>query len=149
MAIDLWRHFKKGLTVYVGIGIAVSFLSAANVFYFQKLLDSFGKTLDWPVVFIYGLTLVLVPLLSYLEQKPKTTLYNSMYFYLKEQALVKISKITYSEYLQIGSGALLQKTEAGATAGRNIHLNFYGRLFKELLPETLFNLAFIAMIDKS
>lgn len=148
MAIDLWRHFKKGLTVYVGIGIAVSFLSAANVFYFQKLLDSFGKTLDWPVVFIYGLTLVLVPLLSYLEQKPKTTLYNSMYFYLKEQALVKISKIAYSEYLQIGSGALLQKTEAGATAGRNIHLNFYGRLFKELLPETLFNLAFIAMIDK-
>ncbi|MGM7315042.1 ABC transporter ATP-binding protein [Enterococcus casseliflavus] len=148
MAIDLWRHFKKGLMVYIGIGIAVSFLSAANVFYFQKLLDSFGKTLDWPVVFIYGLTLVLVPLLSYLEQKPKTTLYNSMYFYLKEQALVKISKIAYSEYLQIGSGALLQKTEAGATAGRNIHLNFYGRLFKELLPETLFNLAFIAMIDK-
>lgn len=148
MAIDLWRHFKKGLTVYIGIGIAVSFLSAANVFYFQKLLDSFGKTLDWPVVFIYGLTLVLVPLLSYLEQNPKTTLYNSMYFYLKEQALVKISKIAYSEYLQIGSGALLQKTEAGATAGRNIHLNFYGRLFKELLPETLFNLAFIAMIDK-
>ncbi|OTO30122.1 hypothetical protein A5876_000688 [Enterococcus sp. 3C8_DIV0646] len=148
MAIDLWRHFKKGLTVYIGIGIAVSFLSAANVFYFQKLLDSFGKTFDWPVVFIYGLTLVLVPLLSYLEQKPKTKLHNSMYFYLKEQALVKISKIAYSEYLQIGSGALLQKTEAGAAAGRNIHLNFYGRLFKELLPETLFNLAFIAMIDK-
>ncbi|WP_368256654.1 hypothetical protein [Enterococcus innesii] len=30
MAIDLWRHFKKGLTVYIGIGIAVSFLSAAD-----------------------------------------------------------------------------------------------------------------------
>ena len=87
MAIDLWRHFKKGLMVYIGIGIAVSFLSAANVFYFQKLLDSFGKTLDWPVVFIYGLTLVLVPILSYLEQKPKTTLHNSMYFYLKEQKI--------------------------------------------------------------
>lgn len=36
MAIDLWRHFKKGLTVYIGIGIAVSFLSAANVFIFKN-----------------------------------------------------------------------------------------------------------------
>lgn len=59
-----------------------------------------------------------------------------------------MSKISYEEYLKLGAGALLQKVEAGAAAGRNIHLNFYGRLFRELIPETLFNLFFIALIDK-
>lgn len=62
-------------------------------------------------------------------------------------ALVKMSKISYPEYLEIGSGALLQRIEAGANAGRNIHLNFYSRLFRELLPETCFNLFFIGIID--
>ena len=56
-------------------------------------------------------------------------------FYLKEMALDKISRISYSEYLKIGSGSLLQKLRLGQ-AGRNIHLNFYGRLFRELIPET-------------
>ena len=59
-----------------------------------------------------------------------------------------MSKISYEEYLKLG-GALLQKVEVGAAAGRNIHLNFYGRLFRELIPETLFNLFFIALIDKN
>lgn len=147
MAINLWKRFKRELSVYIGIGIIVSFLSAVNVFYFQKLLDTFGKRVDIRFIFLYGLTILLVPVLAYLEQKPKTKLQNGIYFYLKEMALVKISKISYSEYLKIGSGSLLQKVESGANAGRNIHLNFFGRLFRELIPETIFNLFFIAIID--
>lgn len=147
MNIEIWKHFKKDFSVYVLIGIAVSFLSAVNVYFFQKLLDGFGKNLDVRNIVIYGFTIILVPILAYMEQKPRTKLHNGLFFYLKEMALVKISKISYAEYLTIGSGELLQKVEAGSNAGRNINLNFYGRLFRELLPETIFNLFFIAIIN--
>ena len=66
---------------------------------------------------------------------------------LKKQALEKISRISYINYTQLNSGKLLQKVEAGSSAGRNVYLNFYTRLIRELLPETLFNLFFIALID--
>ena len=147
MKIELWKHFKKDFSVYIGIGITVSFLSAINIYYFQKLLDEFGDGLDVRNMLVYGLTIIFVPIFAYVGQRPKTKLQNGIYFYLKEMALVKISKISYSEYLKMGSGSLLQKIEAGSNAGRNINLNFYGRLFRELIPETLFNLFFIALID--
>ncbi|MGM9902562.1 MAG: ABC transporter ATP-binding protein [Enterococcus sp.] len=144
---EIWNHFKKDFSVYIGIGVTISLLSATNIFYFQKLLDGFGKELDIRNILIYGFTIVIVPIFAYVEQKPRTKLQNGIFFYLKEMALVKISKISYSEYLKVGSGALLQKVEAGSNAGRNINLNFYGRLFRELIPETFFNLFFVAIID--
>lgn len=147
MKISIWKYFKKDFSIYIGIGVAISLLSAANVFFFQKLLDEFQRGFDVKNLLIYGATLISVPIISYLEQKPKTKLQNGIYFYLKKISLTKISKIDYLTYLKIGSGSLLQKIEAGANAGRNIHLNFYGRLFKELIPETVFNLLFIAILD--
>lgn len=147
MTTKIWKRFKIEFSVYVGIGVAVSLVSAINVFYFQKLLDAFGQSMPILNLVIYGLTIIFVPIFSYLEQKPKMKLQSGIFFYLKEMALDKISRISYSEYLKIGSGSLLQKVEAGSSAGRNIHLNFYGRLFRELIPETFFNLFFIAIID--
>ena len=140
MTTKIWKRFKREFSVYVGIGVAVSLVSAINVFYFQKLLDAIGQSMPILNLVIYGLTIIFVPIFSYLEQKPKMKLQSGIFFYLKEMALDKISRISYSEYLKIGSGSLLQKVEAGASAGRNIHLNFYGRLFRELIPETFFNL---------
>lgn len=147
MTTKIWKRFKREFSVYVGIGVAVSLVSAINVFYFQKLLDAFGQSMPILNLVIYGLTIIFVPIFSYLEKKPKMKLQSGIFFYLKEMALDKISRISYSEYLKIGSGSLLQKVEAGSSAGRNIHLNFYGRLFRELIPETFFNLFFIAIID--
>lgn len=147
MNIDLWKHFRKDFSIYIGIGIAVSLLSAANVFFFQKLLDEFRGRVNYWYLLIYAVTLIIVPIISYLEQKPKTKLQNGMYFYMKKIALKKIGKISFVHYLELGSGSLLQKIEAGSNAGRNIYLNFYGRLFKELIPETFFNLLFIAILD--
>lgn len=147
MTVKIWKRFEREFSVYVGIGVAVSLVSAINVFYFQKLLDAFGQSMPILNLVIYGLTIIFVPIFSYIEQKPKMKLQSGIFFYLKEMALDKISRISYSEYLKIGSGSLLQKVEAGSSAGRNIHLNFYGRLFRELIPETFFNLFFIAIID--
>jgi ATP-binding cassette subfamily B protein len=147
MSVRIWERFKFSFSVYICVGIIVSFLNAINIFYFQKLLDGFGRRIAIVNLVIYGLTIIIVPIISYLEQSPKMKLQNGIFFYLKETALTKISKISYLEYLKLGSGSLLQKVEAGSSAGRNIHLNFYGRLFRELLPETFFNLFFIAIID--
>ncbi|WP_430611164.1 ATP-binding cassette domain-containing protein [Enterococcus sp. DIV0876] len=147
MKLEIWKHFKKDMFIYIGIGVLFSFLSAINIFYFQKLLDGFGGILDRSNLFIYALTLIIIPILAYIEKKPRTQLDNGIFFYFKELALEKMSQIAYVEYLKIGSGSLLQRVEAGANAGRNIHVHFYGRLLRDLLPETCFSLFFIALID--
>lgn len=107
MTTKIWKRFKREFSVYVGIGVAVSLVSAINVFYFQKLLDAIGQSMPILNLVIYGLTIIFVPIFSYLEQKPKMKLQSGIFFYLKEMALDKISRISYSEYLKIGSGSLL------------------------------------------
>ena len=148
MTKKIWSHFQKSFTWYILIGVIVSLCSALAIYFFQQLLDHYQKSFQLGLLVAYGTTIILIPLLSYCEQKPKAYLTNGIYFYLKKLSLIKMSKISYEEYLKLGAGALLQKVEVGAAAGRNIHLNFYGRLFRELIPETLFNLFFIALIDK-
>ncbi|MET1240528.1 ABC transporter ATP-binding protein, partial [Enterococcus faecalis] len=148
MTKKIWSHFQKSFTWYILIGVIVSLCSALAIYFFQQLLDHYQKSFQLGLLVAYGTTIILIPLLSYCEQKPKAYLTNGIYFYLKKLSLIKMSKISYEEYLKLGAGALLQKVEVGAAAGRNIHLNFYGRLFRELIPEPLFNLFFIALIDK-
>lgn len=148
MTKKIWFHFRKSFTWYILIGVIVSLCSALAIYFFQQLLDNYQKSIQLWLLVAYGTAIILIPLLSYFEQKPKAYLTNGIYFYLKKLSLIKMSKISYEEYLKLGAGALLQKVEVGAAAGRNIHLNFYGRLFRELIPETLFNLFFIALIDK-
>ena len=132
---------------YAILGIIIALLKSINTFYFQELLDSYNSKFNPLILLMYGITIVLVPILSYIDQNPRTKLYHGIYFFLKKQALEKISRISYINYTQLNSGKLLQKVEAGSSAGRNVYLNFYTRLIRELLPETLFNLFFIALID--
>ncbi|GAB2028074.1 ABC transporter ATP-binding protein [Lactovum odontotermitis] len=63
------------------------------------------------------------------------------------ESLKKVSRIDYLDYLSYGSGALLQKIEVGASAGRAIYLDFYCVLFRELLPGVIFNMFFISIIS--
>lgn len=84
MSIDLWRYFKKTFIIYIGIGVVVSFLRAMNIFYFQKLLNEFGTNLNNKYLLIYGITIIVVPILAYLEQKPSTKLQKGIFFYLKK-----------------------------------------------------------------
>ncbi|MCQ9210584.1 ATP-binding cassette domain-containing protein [Granulicatella seriolae] len=147
MKNEIWKKFKKNLMFYSLIGIVVALLKSINTFYFQKLLDSYNLTFDPLIICLYGITLILIPILSYLEQNPRTRLYYGIYFFLKQCSLEKISRISYINYTQLNSGKLLQKIEVGASAGRNVYLNFYARLIRELLPETIFTLFFIALID--
>ncbi|OTP10805.1 hypothetical protein A5844_000939 [Enterococcus sp. 10A9_DIV0425] len=69
---EIWNHFKKDFSVYIGIGVTISLLSATNIFYFQKLLDGFGKELDIRNILIYGFTIVIVLLFQYLHMWSKS-----------------------------------------------------------------------------
>lgn len=144
----IWKDFNREFLLYTLLGIVVSLLGAVNIFYFQKLLDSYTNGLKIEIILIYSITILLIPILSYLEQGPKNNLSNGIYYFLKKEALEKVSVISYPAYLKLGSGALLQKIETGSNAGRNIYLNFYCRVVRELLPEAGFNLFFIALIDR-
>lgn len=148
MSKKILNNFSKEITLYTLLGIVVSLLGAINIFYFQKLLDSYINGFQISVIIVYSVTIILIPILSYLEQGPKKNLSNGIYYFLKKEALKKVSVISYAAYLKLGSGALLQKIETGSNAGRNIYLNFYCRVFRELLPEAVFNLFFIALIDR-
>ncbi|MGM0238801.1 ABC transporter ATP-binding protein [Enterococcus sp. AZ103] len=141
------KKFKRPIGVFLGLGIVVSFLSALNVHYFQKIIDSVNDGFDWKYVVFYAISMIFITLFSYAGEWPKSRLFTGLYYYFKEEALTKISVIDYNSYLKQGRGHLLQKIESGATSGRNIYFNFWFRLIRELLPDLLFYLFFIALIN--
>lgn len=141
------KKFKGPIGFFLGLGIIVSFLTALNVHYFQKIIDSLSEDFDWKYVVFYAASMIFITLFSYAGEWPKSRLFNGLYYYFKEEALKKISVIDYNSYLQQGRGHLLQKIESGATSGRNIYFNFWFRLIREILPDLLFNLFFIALIN--
>ena len=56
--------------------------------------------------------------------------------------------IDYLEYQKIGTGRLTQKVEDGATASRDIMINFWLKLIRYLLPTAIFSLIFIFRVKK-
>lgn len=142
------KHFRVFLTVYIVLGVGHSLLNTLNIFYFQKLLNQFSSGVSVPYILMYALTLILAPVLEYVSEYPENKLQHGIYYFLKQESLKKVSRINYTDYLNYGSGALLQKIETGASAGRNIYLNFYSELFRNLLPGAIFNLFFIAIISR-
>nr|WP_243430475.1 ABC transporter ATP-binding protein [Enterococcus sp. DIV2402] len=133
--------------MYILLGIGVAFCQASNVYFLQQLVD---RVLAQPLLLMvgYASTLFLSPLMAYLSEYPFNQLQQGIFYFLKQQALEKMSTIDYLTYLQYSYGELLQKIEVGATAGRTIYLQFYCQLLRELLPEIVFTLFFITFIDK-
>ena len=115
MKNKIWQRFKINLLFYAILGIIIALLKSINTFYFQELLDSYNSKFNPLILLMYGITIVLVPILSYIDQNPRTKLYHGIYFFLKKQALEKISRISYINYTQLNSGKLLQKVEAGSS----------------------------------
>ncbi|MEG2294502.1 MAG: ABC transporter ATP-binding protein [Carnobacterium sp.] len=146
---NILATYKKMSIVYLISGILISWLSAATIFYFQKIIDSSSLlVVDKKAVLFYGLTLIFVPILSYLDEYPKNYLANNLYFHYKQESLKKVSLIRYDRYVNIGFGVLLQRIENGATAGKQVVFDFYFRIVRELIPDILFNVFFILLINK-
>ena len=148
--LDILKKKKLWVTVYIVLGIVLSFLNAFSARYFQKVLDDFGdRTLSIRVIGIYGFILLLVCSLNYFDEYPSCKLSQSIYFNCKLKALRKMSIIEYKYYQSLGIGNLIQKIENGANAAKSILFDFYFRLIRDLIPSIVFSLIFIANIDRN
>ena len=87
-------------------------------------------------------------ILGYLDNYPEQFVKNKIYLDFKLQSLVKMKSIDYLEYQKIGTGKLTQKVEDGASASRDVLINFWLKLIRYLLPTALFSLIFIYNVKK-
>ena len=135
---------KKMIMFYVLIGIVINFLDLYGVTYYQKILDAFQyKTLTVMPLVIYGVLLIVSTILGYLENYPEQQVKNKLYLDFKLQSLKKMKSIDYLEYQKIGTGKLAQKVEDGASASRDVMVDFWLKLFRWLIPTAIFSLLFI------
>ena len=146
---EVIKENLKMIILYVLIGIAINFLDLYGVTYYQKILDAFQyHTLTIVPLIIYGLLLIVSTILGYIENYPEQQVKNKLYLDFKLQSLKKMKSIDYLEYLKIGTGKLTQKVEEGATASRDIMVDFWLKLFRWLLPTAVFSLFFIYRVKK-
>ena len=137
------------IIIYMFIGIIINFLSLYSITYYQKILDNFQyNVLVIKQIIVYGVLLVTATLLGYIENFPEQKVKNKLYLDFKLQALKKMKTIDYLEYQKIGTGRLTQKVEEGAQALKNIIVDFWLKLLREILPTALFSLVFIFNIKK-
>ena len=140
---------KKMIIFYVLIGIAINFLDLYGVTYYQKILDAFQyEALTIMPLLIYGGLLIIATILGNVENYPEQQVKNKLYLDFKIQAHKKMKSVDYLEDQKIGTGKLSQKAEDGATASRDIMINFWLKLFRYLLPTALFSLLFIYRVKK-
>jgi len=143
------KNNLKMIIFYVLIGIIINFLDIYSVTYYQKILDAFQfQTLTLIPLIIYGILLLISTILGYIENYPEQQVKNKLYLDFKLQSLKKMKTIDYLEYQKIGTGRLTQKVEDGATASRDIIVNFWLKLFRYLLPTAIFSLIFIFRVKK-
>jgi ATP-binding cassette subfamily B protein len=146
---DILNKKKLWITIYILLGILVALLNSFSASYFQKVLDDFGdKNLSIETIAIYAALLILVCVLNYFDEYPKSKLSESIYLDFKLKAMKKISTVDYRYYQSLGTGNLVQKIENGARAGKGILFDFCFRLFRDLIPSIVFSLIFIANINK-
>lgn len=146
---EVIKQNLKMIVFYVAIGIIINFLSLYSVTYYQKILDSFQyKTLTIMPLIIYGILLVISTILGYIENYSEQQVKNKLYLDFKLQSLKKMKTIDYLEYQKIGTGRLTQKVEDGATASRDVMINFWLKLFRYLLPTAIFSLIFIFNVKR-
>ncbi len=146
---EVIKNNLKMIIFYILIGIIINFLDLYSVTYYQKILDAFQfQKLTLVPLIIYGFLLIISTLLGYIENYPEQKLKNKLYLDFKLQSLKKMKTIDYLEYQKIGTGRLTQKAEDGATASRDILIDFWLKLFRYLIPTALFSLFFIFRVKK-
>lgn len=146
--LDILQKDKLLIIFYVLLGILLAFLNTFNASYFQKVIDDFGNTsISATTIIFYGLVLVLLCVLNYLDEYPSGKLSEGLYLDFKIKALKKISIIEYTYYESLGTGNLIQKIENGSEAGKSILFDFFLQLLRDLVPCIIFSLIFIAKIS--
>lgn len=134
---------------YLLLGILLAFLENFTASYFQTLINKFNdRSLTASVIIIYAFVLVMLCVLSYLDEYPGRKLEHSIFLDLKIEALKKISRVDYKSYQTMGTGKLVQKIENGSSAGKSMLFDFIFELTRKLIPSILFSMIFIYRINK-
>lgn len=143
----IWNN-RGWAALHCALGIAIAFLESFNSSYFQKVIDSFtADRLNGGMIVLYGAALLSLYLCNYLSEYPGRKLEHGVYLDFKLEALEKISRMEYSSYQTLGTGKLIAQIENGAQAGKNILVDFYLCLIRELLPTILFSMYFIRKLN--
>lgn len=146
---EVLKNNLKMITFYVVLGIIIKFLDLYTITYYQKILDAYQfKTLTLTPLIIYGTLLIVSTILGYIDNYPEQHVKNKLYFDFKLQALRKMKTIDYQEYQSLGTGRLIQRIEDGATASKDIMIDFWLKIARYLLPTMLFSLLFIYKVIK-
>ncbi len=144
------EKYKSLIMVYFMMGLTQTFLQSFQANYFQKVVDHFtAGALTAGNIAMYGSVMMALILVSYLLQYPERKLENGIRLSLKTAALRKVAVIDYLSYVKLGTGALIQRIENGASAGGNMLFGFYLRLACELLPSMLFSILFVFLISRT
>ena len=139
---------KKLITTFFIMGLLITFLQNFGPLYFQIIIDNFSAgTLTLFNIAIYGITLILLYVVTYLWEFPWRKLKTNIAQNLKLLALRKVAVIDYLAYAKLGTGVLIQQIENGAAAGKAILFDFYLRLASELLPAMIFSIIFVFAIN--
>lgn len=143
----IWKN-RGWAALHCAFGIGIAFLESFQSSYFQKVIDFFteGK-LNGGMIALYAAALLSLYLCNYLSEYPGRKLEHGVYLDFKLEALEKISRMEYSAYQTLGTGKLIARIENGAQAGKNILVDFYLCLLRQLLPTVLFSMYFIRKLN--
>ena len=115
---------------------------------FQAVLDQVSHNhVSVMTVAVYGGLTVGACVIAYLNEIPKTKLRQGIYYHFKLEAMKKATLVDFASAKSYGTGALLQRIEAGASAGRQMVCDFWLRALREVLPDIIFGLWFISRMD--
>lgn len=146
---NIVRKNKLWISIYISLGIGLSFLSNYIISFFQKVIDKFTDgTLSLFYILLYAGLLLLHCVGSYLDEYPMQKLNNGIFLDLKLLALHKTSRIDYLAYQSMGTGKLIQRVENGALAGKSILCQFWFEILQNLLPSALFSMFFIYRLNR-
>ncbi len=151
---QLMQKFGKKILLYVSMGIVAALCNVLSVVELQKALDILSSggmenvllAVSRPVL-LYGLFSLLCCLLNYVDNVPSTQLEQGIYYFYKTQAIDKIRRIDYREYLNLGTGKLVQMVENGTKAAVDSIFHFWIEIFYSLLPGLVFSLVVLGTYD--
>ncbi len=148
--VEVLKKHRTLALFYVLLGVLCAFMTTFRARCFQTVIDGLtSHTASLGQILFYGALLVVTYLANYLDNYPERRLEQEIYFDFKLLALRKIGKMDFQSYQKLGTGELIQRLENGAEAGKNLLLDFWFRLIRELLPTALFSICFIWAIHRT
>lgn len=146
---EILKENRKSVVIYIITGLLIAFLTNYKLKLFQQIIDEFtNRTVSMSIITIYGIVLISFYLLNYIDEYPVKKLENGIYLDFKILALKKLSTIQYIEYQRLGTGKLTQRIENGADAGKEIVLDFWLCIFRQLIPTIIFSIFFIWRMNR-